>query len=136
MLWTLAGLVGLVTVAPRIDQAVDTNRQGETSVGFAIQRAPDGQFYTDARLNGMTVRMMVDPGADRVLLSGDDAERLGIAAGPGFTPVTLPRLAVGSIEVERVEAVVAPELPVSLIGRSYLARLTGYRVESDRMLLR
>ena len=136
VLWSLAGLVGLLTVAPKIDQAVAPAASHEASDGLAIPRAPDGQFYTDARLNGTPVRMMVDPRATKVVLSGEDAARLGITPASGFTSISLPRLAIGNLEVERVEAVIAPELPVSLIGQSYLSRLAGYRVEREQLVLR
>lgn len=133
LLWSIAGLVGLVTVAPKLDEAVGpAPRQ---TAGFAIERAPDGQFYADAKIGEAMVRMMVDPRADKVLLSGDDARILGIASDARFTPVTLERLSVGPYSIDGVEAVVAPDLPVSLLGRSYLARLKSVAVERERMIL-
>lgn len=136
MLWILAGLVGLVTVAPGLDQAIEPGSAAESDGGFVIPRAPDGQFYTEARAGEQALRLMVDPGAEQVLISGTDAEQMGLEVKPGFTPVTLPKLAVGPFEVKQVEAVIAPDLPVSLLGRSYLSRLARLDVESERMVLR
>lgn len=136
MLWVLAGLAGLVSVAPRLDQALQPGRADAATDGLAIPRAPDGQFYTDAQVGDAPVRMLIDPRADKVLLSGEDARRLGLGAGPGFAAVKLPKLAVGGIEVHQVEAVIAPDLPVSLLGQSYLNRIGAVRVESERMILR
>lgn len=136
LLWVMAGLVGLVTVAPRLDEAIQPSPSTAIEGGFVIARAPDGQFYTQARTEGATFRLMVDPGAEQVLLSRADAESLGLEVKRGFTPVTLAKLSVGSFELERVEAVIAPDLPVSLLGRSYLSRLSNVDVASDRMVLR
>ena len=136
MLWVLAGLAGLVSVAPRLDQALQSGIADASVDGVAIPRAPDGQFYTDARAGDAPIRMLIDPRADKVLLSGEDAQRLGLVPGPGFAAVTLPKLAVGGIEVHEVEAVIAPDLPVSLLGQSYLKRIGAVRVEAERMVLR
>jgi aspartyl protease family protein len=135
LLWVAAGLVGLVTVAPELDRALEPGGTSHSS-GFAIPRAPDGQFYTEAKAGDVPLRLLVDPGAETVLLSGEDAARMGLEVTPGFTPVTLPVIAVGPYEVQRVEAVIAPDLPVSLLGRSFLSRLAAVDVERERMVLR
>ncbi|HEY0115388.1 MAG TPA: retroviral-like aspartic protease family protein [Allosphingosinicella sp.] len=135
LLWVAAGLVGLVTVAPELDRALEPGGASH-STGFAIARAPDGQFYTEAKAGDVPLRLLVDPGAETVLLSGEDAARMGLEVKPGFTPVTLPAIAVGPYEVQRVEAVIAPDLPVSLLGRSFLSRLAAVDVERERMVLR
>ncbi len=137
LLWIAAGLIGLVSVAPQIEEVVDASASGaEAADGFSIPRAGDGQFYTEGRAGEITLRFLVDEGSDTVLLAGPDAARLGIAAGPGVEPVTIKRLAVGPHEFTDVQAVVAPDLPVSLLGRSFLDRLGGADVRGDRMVLR
>ena len=136
LLWYAAGLVGLVSLTPALDQAAPAPESAAvTSGGFTILRAPDGQFYTDVSIGSETVRMLVDPGASTVLLTPDDAARLGIHPGDGFTPVTLPTLALGPIGAASIDAVVAPDLPVSLLGRSFLDKVS-VSVDSERMVLR
>ena len=137
LLWYGAGLIGLVSLTPALDQAAPAPeaRAAIAAGGFTILRAPDGQFYTDVNIGAERVRMLVDPGASSVLLTPDDAARLGIEPGDGFTPVTLPTLGLGPIAAASVDAIVAPDLPVSLLGRSFLDKVS-VSVDSERMVLR
>ena len=135
MLWYAAGLVGLVSLTPALDQAAPAPEASIVAGGYTILRAPDGQFYTDVSVGSEHVRMLVDPGAATVLLTPDDAVRLGIKPGEGFTRATLPTLALGPIAAASVDAVVAPDLPVSLLGRSFLDKVS-VSVDRDRMVLR
>jgi aspartyl protease family protein len=113
-----------------------------------LTRGPDGHFYADAQVNGTTIRFLVDTGASMVVLTRQDAQRAGIqtpsaralAMGVGgpiqVIPVTLDRVAVGGIEARGVEAVIADETPVSLLGQSYLQRVGSVEIRGDRMVLR
>lgn len=119
--------------------------------GFVAQelvRSPDGHFYADAQVNGAHVRFMIDTGATIVALTREDAQRAGIqfssdralvrgVGGPvEVIPVTIDRLAIGSLEASQVEAAVAEDLGVSLLGQSFLARVGRVEIEGDRMVLR
>ena len=134
LLWVAAGLIGLMTVAPEIDRVVAAADAEQVSGGFAIPRAPDGQFYVDGKAGETPVRFLIDSGTDAVLLSGWDAQRLGIAPEAGS--VTLASLAIGPLEVREVTVQVAPDLPVSLLGRAFLSRHAAAEVLRDRMILR
>jgi aspartyl protease family protein len=113
-----------------------------------LRRGPDGHFYADAQVNGTTIRFMVDTGASVVVLRAEDAQRAGIqlpaersmAMGVGgpieVIPVMLDRVAVGGIEARGVQAAVAEELPVSLLGQSYLQRVGTVEIRGDVMVLR
>ena len=113
-----------------------------------LRRGPDGHFYADAQVNGTTIRFLIDTGASVVVLSRDDAQRAGIqlpaersmAMGVGgpiqVIPVTLDRVALGGIEARGVQAAVAEELPVSLLGQSYLQRVGSVEIRGDTMVLR
>lgn len=115
-----------------------------------VRRGPDGHFYAEAQVNGTTIRFLVDTGASVVVLRREDAQRAGlqlpseraVAMGVGgpvqVTPVTLDRLAVGGIEARAVPAAVAEtgDLPVSLLGQSYLQRLGSVEIHGDTMVLR
>jgi aspartyl protease family protein len=48
----------------------------------------------------------------------------------------LDRVAVGGIEARSVQAAVAEELPVSLLGQSYLQRVGTMEIRGDVMVLR
>jgi aspartyl protease family protein len=113
-----------------------------------LRRGPDGHFYADAQVNGTTIRFLVDTGASVVVLTHADAQRAGVqlpaarsvAMGVGgpieVIPVTLDRVAVGGIEARGVQAAVAEELPVSLLGQSYLQRVGSVEIRGDTMVLR
>ena len=119
--------------------------------GFASQelaRAPDGHFYAEAQVNGVRIRFMVDTGATMVALTREDAQRAGVAlgsqratamgaGGPVETvPATIDRLAIGALVARDVEAAVIEDLPVSLLGQSFLAQVGSVEIEGDRMVLR
>jgi aspartyl protease family protein len=119
--------------------------------GFAsreIPRAADGHFYLDAQVNGAQVHFLVDTGASMVALTAADAQRAGIALpsqramaeGAGgaieIVPVTIERIAAGPLEARAVEGAVARDLPISLLGQSFLSRVGTVQISGDRMTLR
>jgi aspartyl protease family protein len=116
-----------------------------------IVRAIDGHFAVRAEVEAVPLTLMVDTGASFVTLTAGDAARVGIpdeslrfntairtANGTiEAAPVTLARLAVGSIERRQVAALVAPEgsLDQSLLGMSFLNTLNRYAISGDRLVL-
>lgn len=121
-----------------------------------LRRARDGHFYARAQVyargqvNGTELRLMVDTGASTVVLSQADAARIGLEPDslsytvPASTangtvmgaPVTLERVEVGPLAASDVRALVnSGELRTSLLGMSYLGRLSRYGVEGDTMIL-
>lgn len=135
LLWIAAGLVGLISVAPGIDRALPEKTHADDAVdGHAIARAPDGQFYVNGRVGETDVRFLVDLEAEAVLIAGSDAERIGLRAGGGS--VTLDSLTIGPTRQRGVAAQVAPAMPVSVLGRTYLSRLAATQVRGDRLILR
>jgi len=111
-----------------------------------------GHFAANAVINSARIRMVVDTGATVVTLSERDARSIGIASSPrDFTmklgtangvmlaaPVVLHDVAIGEIMVHDVEAVVVPEdrLQVSLLGMSFLSKLSRFEISGGRLLLR
>jgi aspartyl protease family protein len=119
--------------------------------GFAsreIPRAADGHFYLDAQVNGAQIHFLVDTGASMVALTAADAQRAGIflpsgratAEGAGgaveIIPVTIDRIAAGPLEARNIEGAVARNLPISLLGQSFLSRVGTVQISGDRMTLR
>ena len=109
---------------------------------------PRGHFFTDATINDMTVRSVVDTGATRVVLSAADADRLGVDwrnGGRGVMQtangtanaylVKLAKVKVGAIELHDIDGVVVEQGPgVALLGMSFLNRLEMKR-DGDTMTL-
>lgn len=116
-----------------------------------VLRAADGHYWADARIDGRAVRVLVDTGASVVALTRADAARLGLALHPAdfsatvvtasgpvrAAPVSLQAVAVAGARVERVEALVVESgLPHSLLGMSYLGRLSSFSATPAALTLR
>jgi aspartyl protease family protein len=125
----------------------------ETMPGRKVRIAADarGHFSGEFRINGRRVRGMVDTGATLVAINLSTARRIGLnlmpvdfkhkvstANGEARAAVaTLESLQVGRIRVEDVEAVVLDDRALSetLIGVSFLSRLSKYQVENGALLM-
>ncbi|MEX2617370.1 MAG: TIGR02281 family clan AA aspartic protease [Alphaproteobacteria bacterium] len=109
-----------------------------------------GHYQVEGRVNGVPVRFLVDTGASDVVLSPRDAARIGFdPAALDFSrtyrtangavqaaPVTLDAIEIGPIAIRNVSAAVnGAALDNSLLGMSFLNRLTGYRVENGTLTL-
>jgi aspartyl protease family protein len=120
--------------------------------GTVIVRAgQDGHFRADIVVDGAMLHMLVDTGATAVVLSREDAQRAGFdltqlrftarvstANGVGLAaPVRLREVRVRSIVVRDVVALVnkAP-MSGSLLGLSFLNRLSSYGVQGDILTLK
>lgn len=124
-------------------------KRGETAEMVEIARDGQGQFHLSVDVGGESVRFLVDTGADVVALTEDDAERLGLrpdpseyrpmlqtASGTGMAaPVEIDRLTIGGHDLTGIEAVVVPDLPVSLLGQSVLRRLGSVTLKGDRLII-
>lgn len=125
--------------------------RGQVAEGRVTFRAREnGHFVIEADIDGTPLRFLVDTGASDVILSPADARRLGFdlpkldfsrvyQTANGMVrgaPVRLRRVTVGPIEITDVRASIngAP-MDTSLLGMSFLSRLSGYEVTSDALTL-
>ena len=115
--------------------------------------APDtlGQYQATIEIEGQRIPAMVDTGASFLVLSAPDADRLGIrplpadinipvstANGRAFVDkVQLRSVRLGGIEVRDVAALVGDrgQLSTTLLGMSFLSRLSSVRTDHGRLLL-
>ena len=122
-------------------QAAERPAVHASGVPGQVLKASDGHYWAEAQIEGRTVPVMVDTGASLVVLTPADAARLGLdldaaaftarlttASGPvRAAPVRLRTVSVAGARVEQVEAlVVETGLPHSLLGMSYLGRLSAF----------
>jgi len=113
-------------------------------------RQQDGHFYANVLVDGGEYRFLVDTGASVVALTGEDAEAMGLdwdeasvrqigkgASGAVYgVPVRIPRMEVGRLEARDVQAAIVPEgLGVSLLGQSFLSRISHVSINGDEMRL-
>ena len=136
-----------VAAAPVRPPPPPVPKSGEASA----RRAPNGHFYFDTAVNGVTARMMFDTGASYVALRWEDAGRLGIPVSSleftgrvltanGSTevaPVMLDTVRIGDIVRRNVPALVSRpgKLNVNLLGQTFMSRLKGYRFEGNELVL-
>ena len=131
-------------LVPAAGQAVDGQQMRFTAEA-------DGQFHVEAMIGSTPMRFLVDTGASEVMLSPADARRLGYEpATLDYTrlyqtangtvrgaPVTIPEIAIGPIRLTNVAASVNEhETEGSLLGMSFLGRLSGYQVSGNTLTLR
>ncbi|MGQ0456719.1 MAG: retropepsin-like aspartic protease family protein [Hyphomicrobium sp.] len=125
---------------------------GRSNASVQIRRGEDGRFTGYGEVNGAPVRLLIDTGAAVVTLKSSDAESAGVdvsalsfntpietANGPAFlAPVRLRTVALGAIRLDDVEAFIAKpgSLNESLLGQSFLRRLTSYGVSGEFITLR
>jgi aspartyl protease family protein len=142
----------LSSVADRVMGEVAPRRGVVAGAGaMTFRAASDGHFHVDATVDGQTIRFMVDTGASDVVLTAADARRLGFdlgslrfirsyrtANGPvSGAPVTLKEVRIGPIALGAVHASVnGGDLDRSLLGMSFLGRLSAYGVENGTLTLR
>lgn len=124
--------------------------QMASSEAVTIPRAADGHYYARLTIGGQEITFMADTGASAVVLSPQDARRLGIdpaglvylgqamtANGPVKTStVTLRDVELGPFRDARLTAQVnGAEMDVSLLGMDYLGQF-AIAIAGDEMVLR
>lgn len=124
--------------------------QGSNPEPAALLKASDGHYWADGQVNGAPVRFLVDTGASEVSLTSWDARRLGLdmaglvydqkvrtADGDSLAArVKLRSVTVDGVRVADVDAVVIDRgLPASLLGMSYLGRLSRFEATPSALML-
>ncbi len=117
-----------------------------------IKGGQGGHFVVDATINSQRISVMVDTGASVVALSYEDAERVGlhprtldftvsVVTANGTTNAAHAKLAkveIDSVRVDDVDALVLPHgaLNGTLLGMSFLSRLTSFKAENGTLTLK
>jgi aspartyl protease family protein len=124
--------------------------QGSEPEAAALAKASDGHFWADGQVDGAPVRFLVDTGASKVSLTLQDARRLGLdptrlaydqavrtADGQSLAArVRLKSVTVDGVRVTDVDALVINQgLPASLLGMSYLGRLSRFEATPRSLVL-
>jgi aspartyl protease family protein len=134
------------------DPATTRETAGEARGLMVLPEDGRGHFLAPALVNGIMIQTVVDTGASVIALSLEDAARAGIFPNAGdykvsiatangtlaAAPVTLREVRLGGIVQRDVEAVVMPagKLKVSLLGMSFLRRLSTIQVSKGSLLLK
>jgi aspartyl protease family protein len=106
-----------------------------------------GHFFAQGSINAKPVQFMVDTGATTVVISLEDAKRMSVnldgaqaikmSTANGVVSawrVKLHSVRINEVEVFDVDAIVGLNMPVALLGNSFLGRFNMNRT-SDTMVL-
>ena len=114
-----------------------------------IYVSPDGSFYERGQINGRNIEFLVDTGASLIVLSSQQANKIGLdyrngertlaATASGNAPIytiTLASVSLGDIELFDVQAgVIEGVFPaVPLLGMTFLSQVSMQR-EGNIMVL-
>jgi aspartyl protease family protein len=131
------------TVIPRQSVFADEGR-------IEVPLSPDGHYHMVLEINGTPVQFVVDTGASDIVLTQDDAKRVGLpldglpfigvantANGQVRTArVRLADVSIGGITDTRVPALVnGGEMHGSLLGMAYLNRFSEVSFGGGKMVL-
>jgi aspartyl protease family protein len=135
----------------RFMTALDPMAVTSSKDGLIVQRARDGHFWLRAHINGVPLLMMVDTGASNVVLSPDDAKRVGFdtkqlsfnqvaqtANGDvKFARVNVGQFGIGEATFYDVEVTVnGTPMAGSLLGMAVLNRFASVEFRGDSLILR
>ena len=165
-IWRLAKMAGLWAViiagiatfylyrsdfGGRFMSALDPSGVISTEEGLMVHRARDGHFWLKARMNGVPLRFMVDTGASNVVLSPDDARKIGINMGllrydgrastangeVRYARATVSSMRLGDAELYDVPVTInGAEMHGSLLGMSVLRKFSSVEFRGDTLILR
>lgn len=152
LIWGLIflGFVGVASNWDDISRDFDQTQATFTDSRVEVPKGRDNHFRLTLRINGVDVDFLVDTGASQVVLTQEDAARVGLdpddlpyintamtANGEVATaPVRLDRVELGDIVDTRVRASVnSGEMGSSLLGMSYLSRFDSIEIRQDMLIL-
>jgi len=161
LFWAVIGLLLVVAYTYRFELRDVTDRViAELMPGHVaghgrnveVVRGAGGDFTVATHINGVRTAMVLDTGANSVVLTLEAAKAAGLPievlnytvnvdTANGRTraaAVTLDRLAVGGLTERAVPALVAQpgQLKNSLLGMSFLNRLESWEVRGDKLRMR
>lgn len=129
---------------------VPSGRMTITDDRIVVPRARDGHYYLQLQVNGKPVEFLVDTGASQIVLSLEDAGRIGIDVndlnyfGRALTangevrtaPARLDEVVLGPFEDRDLTAWVNEgEMEQSLLGMEYLQRFSTLQISPQSLTL-
>ena len=121
-----------------------------TDAEIVIPAGRNGHFLVTAEVEDVEILFLVDTGASQIILTVEDAERLGhnvefLEFSDRFqtangtirgAPLQLTDLRIGDMEITDLRAsVIQAPMSISLLGMSFLSRLEGYEVGAEGLIL-
>lgn len=148
--WIGIFAVGLLAVSQR-DRLPGIFSDQRTSGGETrIRQDPDGHFYAEVEIEGVSRRMLVDSGATTTALSVGTAKALGLDlnANPfaaliqtangrvAADTARVKEVRVGSIRMHDLGVVVSPAFgDTDVLGMNFLSRLASWHVDGRTLVM-
>ena len=159
-IWSAIGLIIIIFYSYRFEfQGLKNRILGEINPSQArineqgslvINISQDGHFYVNSKINGVSVRFMIDTGASEIVINSKEAKRIGFDLGKlnfnrqyqtanGISwgaNVTLDSLEIEDIKFTKINASVNDaDMGVSLLGMSFLRKFKKYEFYQDQLEL-
>lgn len=146
-----AALIAAYGLWPSIHAALFPRTPLTSGSRIELSAAQDGHYYVDALVNDSYVTFLIDTGASDIVLSRDDARRIGLnpdqlvfdgmaetANGMVATArATISHMTIGTFEDFALQASVTDsDMKGSLLGMSYLGRFDLLFVGERLMITR
>ena len=115
---------------------------------FRVEMAEDGHFWVRGKVNGESVRFLIDSGASVTTLSARTAAEAGIAPTSRRSVVNTAngqivvshayagRLEIGPIERTDFPVDISASDRTNILGMNFLSSLDGWRVERGGLVMR
>lgn len=150
-IWALI-FIGVIAVAGMwgdITQSISPRQQMD-GAQVTVPRSPDGHYYLTLDINNTPVNFVVDTGASQVVLTQEDARRVGLnpselrylgsantANGVVQTAaVSLDEVSLGEISDRQLRAVVnGGQMDTSLLGMTYLNGFSSIAITNNELVL-
>lgn len=151
-IWALIfiGIIGAYGLWEDISSDVTARQTVMDDGQVSVPRSPDGHYYLTLDINNVPVNFVVDTGATQVVLTQDDARRIGIDletldyVGSASTangvvrtaPVILNDVTLGDMRDRNLDAVVnGGVMEDSLLGMTYLGRYDRIEIFNGELVL-
>jgi aspartyl protease family protein len=117
---------------------------------ITLRLSQDGHYYINIYINNQKIRFMIDTGASDIVLSKQDAKKLGLntsslkyskpyntANGISYgAAITLNQINIAEFTLKNIPASVnSGKMENSLLGMSFLNQLSGYSVKDNILTL-
>ena len=134
----------------RIASALNISDQKVVGKEVRIRMSPDGHFWAQATIGGVSKRLLIDSGATVTALSQETAAASGLKVEKPIFPLviqtangqvtaqtaTVDELRLGNIVARDLSVVVSPAFGnTNVIGMNFLSRLKSWRVEGRTLIL-
>ncbi|MFT5066891.1 MAG: aspartyl protease family protein [Yoonia sp.] len=151
-IWVLIfmGAIAVIGMWPEIQRTITPRQSVVDGTTIVLPRARDGHYYLTLEINEVPIEFVVDTGATQVVLTQEDAKRIGLnplalsylgtantANGTVRTAaVRLDTVSLGAITDTRVRAVVNDgQMNGSLLGMTYLNNFDSITIKDGQLIL-